>query len=206
MLKVVMDTKWWSVSLFAMTRDSDPVTTDNPPVFAVTRRTVGPLRQTLTMHRGLWLSVTMPGVGTKLWHRLMSCAVPWHLSSQCWSSAEIDTRGPGQDKWEHNIISDVMTRVIRRPRDTSEGWPRAVTGDPGLTTAGQCQCHCGHSPQTRSLARCLVSGVCPPSDADTAGSWHPDNPIHPWPIMTQGPGNNVLMRCQHGVNYVVCKQ
>ena len=141
-------------------------------------------------------AVTTRGVGTKLWHWSDD---PRHLSSQCWSSAQIDT---GPRPGQMGTILSVKSRA-----ETSGGHatplkggpcPRAVTGDPGLTT-GQCQCH---SPQTPSLdpVWCL-SPVC--SHRGLVTSWLSLISGQLWRMARC---NNVLMRCQHGVNYVVCKQ
>ena len=196
MLKVVMDTKWWSVSLFAMTWDSrdnrQPACVCCDQARSESIKTNSPMVWPMHSLHGAWEP---------------SCDIARCVSCPPASVITILIISPdrwGRDKWGHSTISDVMTRVIRRPRDTSEeGWPhpcghRWPGTDLGLTTAGQCQCH---SPQTPGLAPLCLSPVwCSHRRAR-------DILINPLSSRANYDAEaGVIMRCQHGVNYVVCKQ
>ena len=168
-------------------------------MFVVTRRGVSPLRQTVLTQA--WPGCGYTGRGNQAatlgWSspRPPASVITMLIISPDRHRAQTGTNGD-------NIISQVKSGDIRRPRDATPlkggPCPRAVTGDPGLTT-GQCQCH---SPQTPSLdpVWCL-SPVC--SHRGLVTSWLSLISGQLWRMARC---NNVLMRCQHGVNYVVCKQ
>ena len=200
-----------------MTWDSESCDNRKPAVFVVTKPSEpgqGPLRQTVLTHASrTWAELawepscdTAPVPG--ICHHNADHQPRY---TQTGTPARSGQMGRQYYQWCHE----------RRHYEATRYWSVVTPRKGGPDTARECgQCLTWDWPSLANVnvtpLRHWVCCVCPLSDGDhswrASASCPHDILINSSPLPTKtyydGPGrcNNVLMRCQHGVNYVVCKQ